>query len=280
MARTIEQIQASIITDIQATPELAQANSTSRRAIWRLFAYVQAGAILLLEQIIDVFTTENDIKISKAIPATASWLNAKVFEFQYSATNPQIVELVDFAPSYPVVDASLRLISRCSVVTTISNQVIVKVAKNDPPVALSSPELSSLQSYINQIGIVGVNYNCQSLTSDKLFIEGEIYFDGQYSTVIAGTVINAINVFLSTLSFNGVLKISDIEIVIRNVIGVNDVLIKNLKMRSDATAFVDGTFLIQNNTVISRLFPTVSGYVAQETTAGQTFTDKLTFIAN
>lgn len=280
MARTIEQIQASIITDIQATPELAQANSTSKRAIWRLFAYVQASAILLLEQIIDVFTTENDIKISKAIPATASWLNAKVFEFQYSATNPQIVQLINFAPVYPVIDASLRLISRCSVVTTISNQVIIKVAKNEPPVALTTTELNSLQSYINNIGIVGVNYNCQSLISDKIYIEAEIYFDGQYSTVIAGTVENAINNFLSKLSFNGNLKISDIELAIRSVVGVNDVLLKNIKMRSDATAFVNGTFLVQNNTVISRIFPTIAGYVVAETTAGETFADKLTFIVN
>jgi hypothetical protein len=280
MARTIEQIQAGIIADIQATPELAEASSTSRRAIWRLLTFVQASAILLLEQIIDVFTTENDLKISKAIPATASWINAKVLEFQYSATNPQIVQLVNFAPAYPVTDASLRLISRCSVVTTISNKVIIKVAKNQPPTALTSTELSSLQSYVNNIGIVGVSYNCQSLPSDKLMIDAEIYYDGQYSTVISATVVDAINVFLSKLSFNGVLKVSDIELAIRNVVGVNDVLLKNVKMRGDATAFNDGTFLIQNNTVISRLFPTISGYVVGETTSGSTFTDKLIFIAN
>lgn len=279
MARSIEQIQSSIIKDIQATPELAQANSTSKRAIWRLFAFVQASAILLLEQIIDVFITENDVKISKAIPATASWLNAKVLDFQYSSTNPQIVQLVNFAPTYPVIDPSLRLISRCSVVTTLSNQVIIKVAKSEPPTALTSPELNSLQAYINNIGIVGVNYNCQSLTSDKLFIDAEIYYDGQYSTVISATVIDAINIFLAKLSFNGVLKVSDIELAIRNVIGVSDVLLKNVKMRSDATAFIDGTFLIQNNTVISRVCPTVSGYLVGETTAGNTFTEKLTFIA-
>jgi hypothetical protein len=279
MARSIEQIQSSIIKDIQATPELAEANSTSNRAIWRLFAFVQASAILLLEQIIDVFITENDIKISKAIPATASWLNAKVLEFQYSATNPQIVQLINFAPTYPVIDPSLRLISRCSVVTTLSNQVIIKVAKSEPPTALTSTELNSLQAYINNIGIVGVNYNCQSLTSDKLFIDAEIYYDGQYSTVISATVIDAINIFLAKLSFNGVLKVSDIELAIRNVIGVSDVLLKNVKMRSDATAFIDGTFLIQNNTVISRVCPTVSGYLVGETTAGNTFTEKLTFIA-
>lgn len=279
MARTIEQIQSAIITDIQATPELAEANSTSKRAIWRLFAYVQASAILLLEQIIDTFITANDLKISQAIPATASWLNSKVLEFQYSATNPQIVQLVDFVPVYPVVDKSLRLITRCSVVTTLSSQVIVKVAKNEPPVALTSTELSSLQSYINQIGVIGVNYSTQSLTSDKLYIDAEVYFDGQYSTVIQARVISAINTFLSTLSFNGILKVSDIELAIRGVVGVSDVLLKNVKMRSDVTPFTGGTFLIQNNTVISRIFPTISGYIVGETTTGNTFTDKLTFIS-
>lgn len=279
MARTIEQIQSAIITDIQATPELAEANSTSKRAIWRLFAYVQASAILLLEQIIDTFITANELKISQGIPATASWLNSKVLEFQYSATNPQIVQLVNFVPVYPVVDKSLRLITRCSVVTTLSSQVIIKVAKNDPPVALTSTELSSLQSYINQIGVIGVNYNTQSLTSDKLYIDAEVYFDGQYSTVISARVISAINTFLSTLSFNGILKVSDIELAIRSVVGVSDVLLKNVKMRSDVTPFTGGTFLIQNNTVISRIFPTISGYIVGETTTGNTFTDKLTFIA-
>ena len=280
MARTIEQIQAGIIADIQATPELAEANSTSKRAIWRLFAYVQASAILLLEQIIDTFTTANELKISQGIPATASWINSKVLEFQYSATNPQIVQLVNFTPVYPVIDKSLRIITRCSVVTTLSSQVIVKVAKNDPPVALTSTELSSLQSYINQIGVIGVNYNCQSLTSDKLYIDAEVYFDGQYSTVIQARVISAINTFLSTLSFNGILKVSDIELAVRGVVGVNDILLKNVKMRSDVTPFTGGTFLIQNNTVISRIFPTISGYIVGETTTGNTFADKLTFIAN
>ena len=40
-----------------------------------------------------------------------------------------------------------------------------------------------------------------------------------------------------------------------------------------------GTVIVKNNTVISRVCPTVSGYLVGETTAGNTFTEKLTFIA-
>ena len=275
--RTIEQIQANIIADVQAQPELsATLTNNSRRAIWRLFTFVQASAILLLEQIIDVFRAENETVISQAIPATASWIGKKVFDFQYSATNPQIVQLVNFAPVYPVIDESLRIITRCSVQTTISNQVIIKTAKSDPPVALSSTELDSLQSYINIIGIAGVNYACFSSEADRVYIDASIYYNGQYSTVIQGTVTNAVNMFLASLPFNGQLKMSDLEFAIRNVTGVNDVLINNIKIRANSTAFSSGTFLIQNKTTISRLFQTISGYVVIE----DTVSNNLDFIAN
>jgi len=276
MSRTIEQIQASIIADIQAIPELSEANSTSRRAIWRLFTFVQAGAILLLEQIIDVFRAENEILISKAIPATQAWLNKKVLELQYSAVNPQVLTLVDFVPTYPIIDESLRIITRCAVTSTISNQVIIKTAKNDPPEALTFEENNSLQSYVNNIGIVGVRYLCKSTSPDRVYIDADIYYNGQYSTVIASSVESAINTYLANLPFNGQVKVSDLEIAIRSVIGVNDVLINNLKIRENAIVFVDGTFLIQNRTIISRLFPTVSGYVILEDTQ----TNLFNYIAN
>ena len=279
MARTIEQIQASIITNIQSTPELSGL-SGSNRAIWRLFSYVVAVAILLLEQIMDVFKAENETKISSATPNTSNWLTSKVFQFQYSATNPQIVQLNNLVASYPVIDASLQIISRCSVVTTLSNKVLIKVAKQEPPVALSSGELSALQGYINTIGVAGVTYNCISQDADRVYVNADIFYEGQYSATIQGTVVNAINIFLASLPFNGQLKISDLELAIRNTTGVNDVLIKDVKVRGESITFINGTFLIQNKTTISRLFPTISGYIIEEDTTGYTFADSLNFISN
>ena len=279
MARTIEQIQASIITNIQSTPELSGL-SGSNRAIWRLFSYVVAVAILLLEQIMDVFKAENETKISSATPNTSNWLTSKVFQFQYSATNPQIVQLNNLVASYPVIDASLQIISRCSVVTTLSNKVLIKVAKQEPPVALSSGELSALQGYINTIGVAGVTYNCISQDADRVYVNADIFYEGQYSATIQGTVVNAINIFLASLPFNGQLKISDLELAIRNTTGVNDVLIKDVKVRGESITFSNGTFLIQNKTTISRLFPTISGYIIEEDTTGYTFADSLNFISN
>lgn len=279
MARTIEQIQTSIISNIQATPEFSGL-SNSNRAIWRLFAYVVAVAIMLLEQIIDVFKADNELKISQAIPNTPTWLTKKAFDFQYSATNPQILYIDNLVPYYPVVDDSLKIITRCSVVTTISNKVLIKVAKSEPPTALAGGELSALQGYINTIGVAGVSYTCFSSEADRVYINADVFYNGQYSATIQGMVINSINNYLSKLPFNGQLQISDLEFAIRNTTGVNDVLISDVKIRANDITFANGTYLIQNKTTISRIFPTISGYVIGEDTTGFTLTNSLNFISN
>lgn len=277
MARSIEIIQANIILDVQAQPELSGTlTNNSKRAIWRLLTFVQASAILILEQVIDVFRAQNEVVISQAIPATPSWIAKKAFEFQYSAVTPQVIQLDNFYPVYPVIDANLRIVTRCSVQTTISNKVIIKTAKQEPPVALTVLELASLQSYITQIGIAGVDYTCFSTEADRVYIDASIYYDGQYSTVIAGTVNNSINSFLSKLQFNGQLKISDLEFAIRTITGVNDVLVNNIIIRANSIPFANGTYLVQNKTLVSRLFQTVSGYVVLE----DTVSSPINFIAN
>ena len=280
MSRTLSEIQNSIITSFQAEPELAAANSTSNRALWRLFTYVQAAAILIFEQLMDVFKSDVELAISQAIPTTAAWVSAKILEFQYSATNPQIINLVNLVPVYPVVDNTLKIVTRCSVTSTLSNRVLIKVAKQEPPQPLTNLELASLQDYINTIGSVGIQYVCSTAPSDKISIDADINFIGQYSSVIQSSVINAINTYLANLPFNGQFKISELEVAILNVTGVTDILFKNIKVRPDNLSYSQGQFLVQNKTTISKSFQTISGYITPETTSGYDLQTTLNFIAN
>jgi len=280
-SRTIEQIQAAIINSINQIPELATiAANNSKRAIWRLFTFVQATAILTLEQLIDVFKLETEVIIASGTPATPSWIADKINKFQYSTTNPQIVQLINLVPTYPTVDTSLLLITRVGVTTTVSNKVQIKVAKSEPPVALLAPELSALQGYINTIGIAGIDYLVTSTNADQIYIDADIYYNGQYSAVIQANVISAINTLLSTLPFNGNFKVSDLEVAIRSIVGVTDVVLNNVTIRTDAQTIAQGAKLIQNNTIISRFYPTVAGYIISETTSGSTLTDSLLFVAS
>lgn len=279
MARQISQIQQQILDQVAADPVLSPAlTSTSKRAIYRLWAYITSVAIGMLEQLMDIFSAAVETTVSKGAPASAAWIQDRVFKFQYNADVPQIVQLVNLAPTYPVVDPTLRIITRCSVTTNIANNVIVKVAKGEPPQALSPAQLSAVQSYVDTIGAAGVSYNVISTDPDLLYIQGQIFYNGQYSDVISANVIQAINTYLAQLPFNGQMRISSLEFAIRNVVGVTDVLLQNVSARAYNTSFGGVPNMVLNNQVISRLWPTISGYMIPETTAGNTPADTLQFI--
>ncbi len=278
MARTIDEIQASMIADVQSDSTLSGLTSTSKRAIWRLWTYVFAVAVNLLEQLMDVFKTDNETIVSLAPPQTTAWLSDKIFKFQYDATNPQVLQLINLVPQYPVVDSTKYIVTRVSVKTNLAGQVFIKVAKGNPPQALTTPELNALTSYTNEIGVTGLYYTLTSTNSDKLMVAAQVYYNGSYSAVIQANVIAGINAFLASLPFDGSMQLSDLEAAIRNVEGVNDLILNNVVSRQDSVALANGTYLVQNNQYISRKWPTVSGYIVPETTTGFTLADTLTFI--
>lgn len=279
MARPIAEIQKQITDQIAADPILSTSlTSTSKRAIYVLWTFIVAVSISIFEQIIDVFTASIEATVAAAAPGTSSWLQAQVFNFQYSATVAQVVQLINFAPVYPIVDPSLRIVTRASVTSDLANSVIIKVAKGDPPGALSVAEVDALQSYINIIGVEGITYIVRSSDADRLYVNATIFFSGLYSSVIQANVITAISNYLSNLPFNGNMKISDVELAIRSVVGVTDVILENVKARASLTPLVGATDLVLANATIGRLWPTQAGYIIQEDTAGSTFSDTLTFI--
>ena len=278
MARTIDEIQASMITDVQSDSTLSGLTSTSKRAIWRLWTYVFAVAVNLLEQLMDVFKANNELIVSLAPPQTTAWLSDKIFKFQYDATNPQVLQLINLVPQYPVVDATKNIVTRVSVKTNLAGQVFIKVAKGNPPQALSTPELNALTSYTNEIGVTGLYYTLTSTNSDKLMVAAQVYYNGSYSAVIQANVIAGINAFLAALPFDGSMQLSDLEAAIRNVEGVNDLILNNVVARQDSVLLSNGTYLIQSNQYISRKWNTVSGYIVPETTTSFTLADTLTFI--
>lgn len=296
MVRSIATIQAALIADVIANftalandpntsasdkAELLKfAANTSKRAIWRQWTFNIAVSIALCEQQIDVLQAQIDAVVAKAPAATSAWIQDKVLNyFQFDPNVPQVVKLVDFVPKYPIEDLSLRIITRCSVVTSSSYIVDVKVAKQNPPVQLSVNEYNALVTFLKTIGIAGVDYNVINRVSDKIYIEGQVKYFGSYSAVIKTNVISAINNYLASIPFNGILKVIDIEKTIRNVEGVDDVLLKNVRVREDGTLLPSATYLINNFTLVQSAYPTVAGYIVEETTAGNTFTTTITTTA-
>lgn len=272
MAQTVAYWQNKMLEQIAGDSVLSEMNSPSQVAIYRLITFVVATLVNMFEQTMDIFKTEVEDIAAKAAPGTPPWLQDQVFKFQYDATTPQVVQLVEFVPGYDPVDTTKRIITRCSVKTDSNKIANIKVAKSDPPTPLSTLEQNALNGYLDKINPAGVEYNLINLDSDKIQIYGTVYYDGQYSPVIQTNVEAAINEYLKNLPFNGVVKNSEIEDAIQGVNGVTDVLITAVKARRDTVAAASAL-------TVTRVYETSSGYIVAETTASYTFADTLTYTA-
>lgn len=278
MARSIATIVALLDAEQAAQTGLSGLNSPSTTAIFKLWKYIVATQMFLQETLWDIYKAALELTISKAAVGTSAWLQDKVLKFQYDATTPQVLSVgSDFSVNYTTVDTTKQIITRAAVNRTAQRTVLVKVAKSDPPVALSGPELSSLNGYLDDICFAGVNYVATSSVSDKLYLKANVYYDGQYSNTISDSVISAVNVYLAALPFDGKIKLSAIVDSIQTVTGVNDVVLEDVAVRADATAFSSKTYMVQGNTTLIPLYQLAAGYIIAETTASNTFTDTLTF---
>ena len=295
MARSVATIQASILANIASNPNLTYVdgngqtqpltNNTSIYAIFNLFAYIVAVAQATLEQLMDLYVATIEGIVNRSAAANSSWLQAKMFAFQYSASTPQIATLVNGVVAYPVVDDTLKIITACAISVDITNTVNIKVATGAAPAplaALSSPQLQAAQSYANLGFVDGIKYNLISLDPDRIYITAQIYYNGMYSSTMQATIIATITNYLQQLSltrFDGSLLMSDLESLLRGITGVNDVVLNNVSGRPNTTAYPGGVSLIANNTILQRSYASKAGYMISEDTAGYTLADSLNLIA-
>ncbi len=285
MARSVEQINKQLVDTLVvnfATIGIT-INPTlwSKRDLLRKILYTVSICIAFFEQLLDEHKKQSEETADRTPAASSKWIQNKMFKFQYSDTNPQVVALIDTVPQYPVVDATLAIITACSVTSNVSNETLIKVAKDFPFVALSAPQKSAAQEYIDIIGVEGINYVVISLESDKIFIEADCYYKGQYASVISATTIAAIEKWMlenSSINLDGRAEMSDLEVAMKAVPGMTDVVLKNVRGRADTDSFGAGIDLILNTQILQRRWVTVAGYIGQETDTGHTFADSLNFI--
>lgn len=282
MARSITTIQDEIITQVQT--DIPSLTSSSQTAIWRLWTYIVATAIFIHESLWDIFKADLTTLVNNARVGTAQWLQAKALEFQYSTAEPQILQVVDFAPQYAVVDESLRIVKSSAVKQQSNRRVIVKVAKDDGSgglTALNGTELSAFRSYIKAIQFAGTSVDVQSLEADRLLLDMEVFFDGQYvQTNVATNIKTALSNYLSALPFDGVVLRTTLIDIIQSVDGVVDVRLDVAQGRPQAV-LVTSTDAIKfydlANGINNRQYEATAGYLVLEDTTGYTFDDTVTF---
>lgn len=162
MARTINDIQQSIITDLQTYfPKL----STSKVAEWRLWTYVVAAAIHAFEIILDLFRQEVDELTAKITPGTKLWYAEMCYRFQNGHT---LVFDKNTAQFYYEQDDPDSRIVKVVAVNEVYKMISIRVAKTDGEgriIPLDDSERRNLADYIDTIHTTGIPTTIVSTTA-------------------------------------------------------------------------------------------------------------------
>jgi len=230
MARTIAQIQAQIILSVQADSTLAQINSPSAFAIWRLWTYVVASAIWLLETYFDIHKAEVNEALATLKPHRLRWYQAKTLAFQYGSDLVKDEDYYNNSALTPDEIADQQIVAQASV-TEADGKVTVKAAKEvaDELEPLETAEYNSLLAYLQEIKDAGVRLELLSFNADKLKLTIDVYYDPLILNAdgerIDGTnddpVGEAARLFLREgLTFNGLFVVEKLRDALQGVDGV------------------------------------------------------------
>ena len=110
MARTIAQIQQSIIDSKNADATLSALSSSSNVAIWKLWSYIVAVCQWVLENLFDLHKSEVTAIIAAQKPHTLQWYVTKAKAFQYGIILPPDTDVHE-AIDDPTVAAEMPLIN-------------------------------------------------------------------------------------------------------------------------------------------------------------------------
>ena len=218
MARTVNEIFREMVTAKEAEPALAQLNSNSATALWRLLFFVIASAHWLVESLFDLHSSEVDERIRAQRPHTLGWYRQTALDFQFGQEfMPDITEYDNTGLTPDEIDEQ-RIVRKCSVTPAESDMptLIVKAAKADGK--LTADELIAFTSYMAAKADAGVNIDTISKDADRLVLFMTIRYDamvmdGNGNRLIDGRrlVEDTTTEYLANLPFNGVFFPSKLE---------------------------------------------------------------------
>ena len=230
MARTIEQIQNEILKAKETEASLNGLNSTSKVAIWRLWAYITAFVIWTLEKIFDEHKKEVSEALSELKPHTARWYRNKALAFQHG------FDLIEDSDKFNNQDRTEDEIVNSKIVkysavteSEAESRLIVKIATEQggelQPISVG--QKASFDAYINEIRDAGVRITTINYLPDILKLQMKIYrdplvLDENGQSILTGEkpVEKAIKEYFKKLPFNGELVLAHLVDALQQVEGV------------------------------------------------------------
>lgn len=208
-------------------------SSINKVAIWRLFYWIFAYGLHIIDTLMDYHKSEIETIMNSKVPGTIQWLHHEIFKFQYGYN----LTWIDNKYQYTQYDANAQIIKYCSV-SQVGNQLRIKVAKdvNGMPSPLNINEYNALINYVEQIKFAGTNSVITSTQPDKLKLQATIKYNPQVlnnnGELLGNPTIkpveNAINSYLKSLTFDGKVVKNTLIDYIQKADGVVDVILIDL----------------------------------------------------
>ncbi|MEA9414391.1 nucleotidyltransferase [Flavobacterium sp. PL02] len=271
MARSISEIQARMIESVSANQILSgQLTSTSKTSITRLFTFIVATAIWMLEVFFDQHKKEVDEKLANQKSGTLPWYRTMALRFQYGFDLVKDEDYFDNKDKdgneieITKIEAS-KIVKYAAVnETTESSRVIIKIAGEDSSGVLapiSDEQSEGFEAYINKIKVAGVkvtvlNYKADLLSlvirikRNAMILNEKGMKEGKFPVNIA------IEEFMKELPFDGDLRLSALVDKLQSVEGVLDATI--VGARSAGIDPVTGKYGEERDFFISKI--PFSGY--------------------
>ena len=126
MARSVIVIKAKMLSDLQADSTLnTKLTSPSLTAVYNLWIFIVASAINLFEQVQDAYIILAESVALQTPPATPSWIQNQVFNYQYDASGLPATNVIvinsDFSVGYATKNTLFNIVTLCSVNTLPNN---------------------------------------------------------------------------------------------------------------------------------------------------------------
>jgi hypothetical protein len=286
MARSIGEIYAAMVSDKDNQTSLAalaptadteqqlqaDLNSTSKVAVWRLWAYLVSVSIHVHEGLFDLFRIEINEAASRAIVGTAAWYQRMVLAFQFGEV--LVFNSATGGYGYAALNAAAQVVKRCAVVEDPNGNLVIKVAGlngSGKPVALSGVHQSGLSAYFHKMRFAGTLYQIVSGNGDILKVSANVYYHGSSDPgVVKLEVEAAINGYVGNLSFNGEFLLSKMVDAIQAVSGVYDIQLVSVQTKAIVTAIY---------TPITRSHVPQYGYYVVDASVGNGLGDTINYFA-